>query len=62
MMCVIPVKSAVMMSDHTLKASDLATNTRVKILSITSRVIRARTLDENPRNVIIPRKLDFGES
>lgn len=50
-----------------LKASDLATNTRVKILSITSRVIRARTLDENPRNVIIPRvrfkfKLDFGES
>jgi len=32
-----------------------------------SRVIRARTLDENPRNVIIPRirfkfKLDFGES
>ena len=28
-----------------LKASDLATNTRVKILSITSRVIRARTLD-----------------
>ena len=52
---------------HALKASDLATNTRVKILSISSRVIRARTLDENPRNVIIPRinfkfKLDFGES
>ncbi len=50
-----------------MKASELATNTRVKIISISSRVIKARTLDENPRNVIIPRirfkfKLDFGES
>ena len=47
--------------------SCIATNTRVKIISISSRVIKARTLDENPRNVIIPRirfkfKLDFGES
>jgi hypothetical protein len=50
-----------------LKTSDLATNTRVKILSISSRIIKARTLDENPRNIIIPRirfkfKLDYGES
>ena len=50
-----------------LKTSDLATNTRVKILSISSRIIKARTLDDNPRNLIIPRicfkfKLDYDES
>lgn len=48
-----------------LKTSDLVTNTRAKILSISSRVIRARTLDKNPRNLFILRilfksKLDFG--
>ena len=50
-----------------LKTSDLATNTRVKIISISSRIIKARTLDDNPRNLIIPRicfkfKLDYDES
>ena len=50
-----------------LKASDLATNTRVKILSISSHIIKARTLDDNPRTVLIPRirfkfKLPYGES
>ena len=50
-----------------LKTGDLATNARVKILSISTRIIKARTLDDSPRNVIISRihfkfKLDYGES
>jgi len=50
-----------------LKASDIATNSRVKILSISSKVIKAQLLDESNRTVLIPKirfkfKLDYGES
>ena len=50
-----------------LKSSDIATNSRVKILSISSKVIKAQCLDESNRIVLIPRirfkfKLDYGES
>ena len=50
-----------------LKASGIATNSRVKILSISSKVIKAQLLDESNRIVLTPKirfifKLDYGES
>ena len=50
-----------------LKPSNIATNSRVKILSISSKVIKAQLLDESNRTVLIPKirfkfKLDYGES
>ena len=50
-----------------LKASDIATNSRVNILSISYKVIKAQLLDESNRIVLIPTirfkfKLDYGES
>ena len=49
-----------------LKPSDIATNSRVNILSISSKVIKAQLLDESNRIVLIPKirfkfKLDYGE-
>ena len=50
-----------------LKASDIATNSRVKFLSISSKVIKAQLLDESNRIVLTPKirfkfKLEYGES
>ena len=50
-----------------LKTSEIATNSRVRIISIASRVIKAELLDDSNRIVLIPRirfkfKLDYGES
>lgn len=52
---------------RSLKTSEIATNTRVKILSISSKIIKVRTLDADNRIVLIPKirfkfKLDYGES
>ena len=49
-----------------LKTSEIAANSRVRIISISSRVIKAQLLDDSNRTVLIPRirfkfKLDFGE-
>ena len=47
-----------------MKAVDLATNTRVQIMSISSRIIRVRVLDDPHRpHVLIPKiRLKYGQS
>ena len=52
---------------RSLKASEIATNSRVRIISISSRIIKAELLNDSKRIVLIPRirfkfKLDYGES
>ena len=52
---------------RSLKASEIATNSRVRIILISSRIIKAELLNDTNRIVLIPRirfkfKLDYGES
>jgi hypothetical protein len=52
---------------RSLKTSEIATNSRVRIISISSRVIKAELLNDSKRIVLIPRirfkfKLAYGES